>query len=100
MSFFDHRDLGKRFILSHIYLLIGIALPVWLYGFLHLGVDRRNAALRAHREKTALRIASLGIVTVAVGDAVVSVVSVTSRYTASIMHCAVGRNRRLKLWGD
>lgn len=58
--FFDKRDIYKCYITSHIYLLLGCALPIWTSVLLHKTDD--------------IFFMSIGIVTVAIGDAAAAIV--------------------------
>ena len=71
--YLDNRDKNRPIIVSHIYLLLGCALPVWLVNIakLHSTNDTNNISMV---EKAYNLLLPVGLVTVGVGDTVAAIV--------------------------
>lgn len=100
----DARDEGPL-ILTHLYLLLGCAIPLWLSG---AGVQDVSLGSTARGTNQAGLAAFAGIVSLGVGDAAVRVVTHTRTPTHPPTHahtyihthtrCAGGLARRQQIW--
>ena len=78
--FLDERDRGRRFIFSHLYLIVGVAIPIWLSS-LHIAIESGKSS---HDEKWLfVRHFSdhVGLITVGAGDASAAAIGSTCGHT-------------------